>query len=163
MRLTWPKIRPPQERPPVGFASVITTLLAPLFVGVFVGCWTTDGSPLVGLFYLLGLLTLMPHVLLSIFAVAFTAGKLMGIFGVRHVVFHVLGGVAVAWLCFLPLAASNSTPDDPNLISMMLPLAPRDGWFCFGAVGALNGMIYFWIARVRHRYQMAGASLGAAP
>jgi len=136
---------------------VITTLLAPVLVGIAVG-WQEGASPLLGFALLLGAFMLTPHVLIMIYVVAFALGKLLGVLGARHVAFYTLGGIAVAWLFFLLFSVFENADNGPSVIAMMIPVQMPDGLACFCSAGALNGVIYWWIANMRLRRAITARS-----
>jgi hypothetical protein len=140
----------------IGVAAGSATLLAPLIFGFVIGLQIGSGvylsPPLTGLFllvlnallFLLFGVTFGAPLLLAICAAAFALGALISALRIRHVVFYILGGMAIAWLGFaliisIPIA-------DPDPIRMVLPRETMAALGYCGIAGAIDGVFYWWLA-----------------
>jgi hypothetical protein len=151
------EVTQPTEQPRVAthsfdgviLASLITTLLAPLFayMAIFL---VAEGSFLgaaLGLYVAPFFPMVAPLAFGFIFLMSATLGWLLSFFAIRHIAFFMLAGAVVGPIAWAlepmliwgdgPLFLSKET-DFAGVLAMMAGMAGG---------GAINGAIYWWLAR----------------
>jgi hypothetical protein len=131
----------------VTISAAIAAILAPVMIGVLVslqGGITRPMALFMPIAYLFGTLMLMPHVLFVTFGLAFVFGSALSLLRIRSPILYAISGMAVSWFSFV--LSFGKTADFSTASPVLMPDRTVSGLIGFGVAGAINGLIYWWLA-----------------